>query len=456
MNALDITIVNVALPVMGRDLHAPGTSISSVSIAYVVTIAAVITLSGWLGNRFGHRRILLIAIVVFTVASALCGLSRNLPEIVAFRVLQGVGSGLMTPVGMALLYRTFPAAERARVAGILLIPTVIAPATGPVIGGVLVSALSWQWVFLVNVPVGAAAVAFGLLFLHGDDGEPVGPFDFRGFILVSAGLAGLMFGVSEGPRLGWTSTPIVIALSAGLVLIALLFISQLRDPHPLLALRLFGDRLFRSSNAVTLLSSATFFGFLFVLALFLQNGLGVSPLRAGLLTIPEAVGVLCGSQLVSRKLYPLLGPRPLMIIGQLGIAGFLLILASLGATSSLWLMRVVIFFVGYFQAHVMVPTQVATMARVSRADIGAGSTLFNTIRQVAAAGGIALLATVIAIVGEPPARPGQPVADLRGYHLAFVVGAGLAVLGVLVALTVHNSDADSTRPLRPALVARRG
>ncbi|MCW2525686.1 MAG: family efflux transporter permease subunit [Pseudonocardiales bacterium] len=450
MNIMDITIVNVALPSMGIDLDAPGTGISAVSISYVVSIAVVIPLSGWLGDRFGHRRVLLTAIVIFTVASALCGLSQNLAEIVVFRILQGIGSGLMTPVGMALLYRTFPPSERVRVASILVIPTVLAPALGPVVGGFLVDGLSWRWVFYVNVPIGTLALLFGLIFLRGEPGEPVGPFDFFGFALAGIGLASLMFGVSEGPRDGWSSPTILATLIGGFALLVLLVFTQLRTEHPLLALRLFRDRLFRSANAVTMLGAAAFFGFLFVLALFLQNGLGFSPIESGLSTMPEAIGVLVGSQLVSRLLYPRFGPKPIMIVGLLGEATFLLLLTTIHSESQAWIMRVMVFFVGYFMSHMSISSQVATMARIDRADTSAASTLFNAGRQVASASGVAILATTLALVGEPIARRGHVAGDLSSYHIAFAVAAGMAVTGALIALTIRNSDADATRQRKPA------
>jgi EmrB/QacA subfamily drug resistance transporter len=445
MNIMDVTIVNVALPSMGRDLHVAGTGISAVSIAYVVSIAVVIPLSGWLGDRFGDRNILLVAIVVFTFSSALCGLSQNLGEIVGFRVLQGVGSGLMTPVGMALLFRTFPSAERVRVASVLIIPTILAPALGPVVGGLLVSGLSWRWVFYVNLPIGALAVLFGLTFLTGEDGEPVGPFDIRGFVLAATGLAALMYGVSEGPNNGWVSAGILFALVVGVGLLCVLVWTQLRTPHPLLGLRLYRDRLFRTGSGVSMLGASAFFGFLFVLALFLQNGLGFSPVQSGLSTMPEAIGVLAGSQLVSRVLYRRIGPRRLMAGGLVGEAVFLLLLTGIDSTSQAWLMRGYVFFVGYFMSHLMLPSQVATMARIDRADTGAASTLFNAGRQIAAASGVAILATTLSIAGEPVSRVRHAASDVSSYHVAFVVAAALALLGAALALTVRDSDADSTR-----------
>ncbi|MBV9661183.1 MAG: MFS transporter, partial [Acidimicrobiales bacterium] len=197
MNIMDTTIVNVALPTIGRDFHVRPDSVDTVAIGYLVSLAVFIPVSGWLGDRLGGRRVLLASVVVFTVASALCGIAQNLAELVAFRVVQGVGGGLMVPVGMALMFRTYPPAERVRASSILVVPTALAPALGPVLGGVFVTELSWRWVFFVNLPIGVAAWIFGMLFLDRHRSDGAGRLDLVGFVLSAAGLGLAMYGVSE-------------------------------------------------------------------------------------------------------------------------------------------------------------------------------------------------------------------------------------------------------------------
>jgi EmrB/QacA subfamily drug resistance transporter len=203
MSIMDVTIVNVALPTIGHDFHTSPTAVDGISIAFLVSLAVSIPASGWLGDRFGGRRVLLSAIVLFTSASVLCGLASSIGELVAFRVLQGVGGGMLAPVGMAMLFRAFPPAERIRAASILVVPTAFAPALGPVLGGLLVTDLSWRWVFFVNVPIGIAALVFGLLFLHQRSEVKRTPFDLPGFLLSGLGLGAFMYGFSEGPIDGW-------------------------------------------------------------------------------------------------------------------------------------------------------------------------------------------------------------------------------------------------------------
>src|ERR1700689_3611527 len=222
MSIMDVTIVNVALPTIGHDFKVSATAVDSISIAFLVSLAVFIPASGWLGDRFGGKRVLLTAIAVFTAASALCGLASSLGELVAFRVLQGAGGGMLAPVGMAMLFRVFPPEERIRASAILTGPTTLAPALGPVLGGLLVTELSWRWVFYVNVPIGVAALVFGAVFLDGSNALRPGPFDATGFVLAGAGLGLLMYGVSEGPIRHWSSPVVLVTIAAGTILLAVL------------------------------------------------------------------------------------------------------------------------------------------------------------------------------------------------------------------------------------------
>ena len=320
MSIMDVTIVNVALPTIGRDFGVSPTAIDSISIGFLVSLAVFIPASGWLGDRFGGKRVMLTAIVVFTVASALCGLASSLGELVAFRVLQGVGGGMLAPVGMAMLFRVFPPEERIRASAILTVPTTLAPALGPVLGGLLVTDLSWRWVFYVNLPIGAAAFIFGVLFLKSAPQAQPGRFDLPGFLLSGIGLGLLMYGVSEGPNHGWRAPEVLATIAAGAVLLAIMVFVELRTTEPMIDLRLLRNRLFRASNGVMVLASIAFLGTLYAISLYYQDGRGLSALGSGLSTFPEAFGVMAGAQLASRWLYPRLGPRRHIAIGLIGTA----------------------------------------------------------------------------------------------------------------------------------------
>src|SRR3954451_9118753 len=246
---MDVTIVNVALPRLGREFGVPAAHVDTVVVGYLVSLAIFIPVSGWLGDRFGTKRVLLVALVVFTIASALCGAAQSLSQLVFFRVLQGVGGGMLAPVGLAMLFRTFPPAERVRASRILIVPTALAPAIGPVLGGLLVTDISWRWVFYVNLPLGVIGVVFGALFVREQRSDEPGRFDLPGFLLSGIGFGAVMYAASEGPAKGCTSTPIRASGIGGVVLLAMLVRWELRTPRPMISRPMRSNRLFRRTTA---------------------------------------------------------------------------------------------------------------------------------------------------------------------------------------------------------------
>ena len=444
MSIMDSTVVNVALPSIARDLHASSASIDAIVVGYLVSLAVVIPASGWLGDRFGTKRVFLSALALFSLASALCGLAGNLTILVLFRILQGMAGGAMTPVGNAILYRTFPPSQRVQVSRILIIPTVIAPATGPVLGGFLVDRFSWSWVFYINVPIGIAACLFGLFFLYEHKEQNAGKFDVVGFVLAGAGLALLMYALSEGPSHGWLAPDILICGIVGIVILVAFVVIELRTKEPMIDLRLLGNRLFRTCNLITLFSSAGFLGVLFIGPLYLQEARGVSALMSGLTTFPEAIGVVLSTQIVAR-LYPRIGPRRLMAGGLLGVTVTMSLLSLMGSDTTLWLMRILMFLTGAGMAYSFLPVQAAAFATISSSDTGRASALYNAQRQIGAAFGVAILSSVLNAVG--PFRIGANhmlIPNMTAYHAAFFAAAALSLTGAIIALTVIDKDAEST------------
>ncbi len=453
MSIMDATIVNVALPTIGREFGVSPLAIDSISISFLVSLAVFIPASGWLGDRFGGKRILLIAIVVFTGASALCGLANSLGELVAFRVLQGAGGGMLAPVGMAMLFRVFPPEERIRASAILTVPTTLAPALGPVLGGLLTTDLSWRWVFYVNVPIGAAAFLFGLLFVRESRQPQAGRFDLPGFLLSGFGLGLAMYGLSEGPVKGWHSADVLASLAAGVLLLAAMVAVELRTAQPMVDLRLLSNRLFRASNGVMVLSSIAFLGTLYAISLYYQDGRGLSALGSGLSTFPEALGVMAGAQLAARWLYPMLGPRRHITAGLGGVAISIGLLGLLGPGTSLWWARLLMLALGLTMAQVFVPVQAAAFATISPEATGRASTMFNTVRQLGGAIGVAVLTTTIVAVGPIRIVTGHPVANLTAYRSAFLVAAAAALLAMACSLRIRDSDAVRTIPVRKSRAA---
>jgi len=433
MYILDSTVVNVALPTLRADFHTSTASVSSVVTGYLVTLAVAMPAAAWLGDRFGAKKVLLSALATFTAASALCGLATSLPELVAFRALQGAAGGLSLPVGSAMLFRTFPPAERIRATRILMVPTLVAPALGPVLGGLLVGALSWRWIFYVNLPVGLAALGYGLRYLAPVAEEPPGPFDLRGFLLAGTGFPLAMYALTDGAAAGCGSPAIMAAAAAAVLLLAAFTRLSLRSPTPLLRLALLANRGYRTANLVLLIGGAAFLGVLFLVPLFLQNGMGFSPLHSGLSTFTEAVGGMAGIQ-ISSRLFPKTGPRPLMAGGLGSAAGWVAVMAFVGPSAVSWAMPLLMLFTGASFGFAMAPGQTTSLATISRAETAQATTLTSVLRQVGGALGVALVATCLAAMH--PVR-----GDLAGYHASFAIAAAVMAGGTCIGFRVRKSDA---------------
>jgi EmrB/QacA subfamily drug resistance transporter len=448
MSIMDSTIVNVALPSLGRQLGATSTSIDAVVVAYLVALAVVIPASGWLGDRFGTKLIFLSSLALFVVASALCGLAQSFPMLIAFRALQGLAGGALTPSGTALLFRTFPPEQRVQVSRILIIPTVIAPAVGPVLGGFLVDQLSWRWVFYVNVPVGILAFFFGLIYLYEYHEPETGRFDLAGFLLAGIGLALVMYALSEGPAIGWATPMIIGTLVVGAIILTAFVIVELRISDPMVNLRLFNNGLFRNTNIVTFFSGAGFLGILFMVPLFLQEARGVDALTSGLTTFPEALGVVTSTQIVAR-LYPRTGPRRLSALGLTGVAIMMALLCLIGLDTNLWLLRGLMFLIGFGMAYSFLPMQAAAFATISHAATGQASTLYNAERQIGSAIGVAVVSTALNIFGPvTQSATGAIIPNVTAYHAAFISAAVLALIAAGFSLAIHDKDAASTMVIR--------
>jgi EmrB/QacA subfamily drug resistance transporter len=329
----------------------------------------------------------------------------------------------------------------------------MAPALGPVLGGLLVTQLSWRWVFYVNVPLGIAAFVFGAVALREHREPSAGPFDVAGFVLSALGLASLLYALSEGPIEGWRSPQIVIAGVVGLLAFALLTRIELRKPAPMLALRLLRDRMFRNANLASALSYSSFAAILFLMPLFLQELRGLSALESGLTTFPQAIGVLLSSQ-ISGRLYPFVGPRRLMVFGLVGAACTALTFTQVDLGTDLWVIRGLMFTRGVFMAFAFIPLQASTYSTITPADTGRATAIFSTQRQVAAAFGVATAATVLTtamtqrLAGLVPGSPASIDAQVSSYHVVFLAASLLAFGAAAVALLIRDEDAAATMRAR--------
>jgi EmrB/QacA subfamily drug resistance transporter len=428
IDVLDATIVNVALPTLGRELGVANVTLEWVVTGYLLSLAVFIPASGWLGDRFGTKRIFLLALSVFLVGSALCGIAWDAEALIAFRILQGIGGGMLTPVGTAMVLRAFPLEQRARGSAIIAIPAVIAPVLGPVLGGFLVDTVGWRWIFFVNLPIGVLGLIFAAVVLKEHRHARPGRFDLPGFVLAALALVLVLNGLSRVPTEGWSSPLVLLSCLLGVVCAVALVIVEKRRREPMLDLQLFGDALFATTNVTHVLATAGLMGMLFVVPLYLQQLRGLSALESGLTTVPQALGLLTVVPLAG-WLYPRFGARALIVTGLAGSALTAVMMGFAGLETDLWWVRGVLYARGLAFGLALVPLQTAAFDRVSSADTGRASAIFNTARHVAASLGVALLASVLSMGN-----------GLMGFQAAFAVAAVLGIAGTLSAMRIPRSE----------------
>jgi EmrB/QacA subfamily drug resistance transporter len=450
MTVVDSTIIYTALPSLARDFHASLDAAQWVTLSYLLALAVAVPSSGWIGDRFGTRRTFLVALVLFTGASALCGLSGSLTELIIFRVVQGIGGGLIIPVGQAMMFRTYPPERRARAQGMVALGTALGPATGPLLGGILTTELSWRWCFFVNIPFGTAALIIALLFLAEHREPAAGRLDLAGFVLAGGGLALFLYALTEAPIRGWTSPVIIATGTISLAALAGLVLVELRLKTPMLNLRLLRNRIFRTTSVVALCQAGGYNGYLFLMPEFLQQARGASALSSGLTTFPGAIGLLISAQIAAR-LYPRIGPRRMAVFGLLGVAAtWTLIGLTVGLDTNIWLIRVLTFCSGAASGWCVIAIQTASFATISSADTGRASALFQTQSRIAGGIGVAVLVTVVA-ASSPAGATGAVL--VPAFHYAFFAAAGIAGIGTVVAMTIRDSDAAATMRRRPPVPA---
>lgn len=440
MAALDSTVVNVALRAIGRDLQVLPSAVGIVSVSYLVSLAVMLPVAGWLGDRWGTKRILLLALAVFTAASALCGIASSLAALNAARILQGAAGGLLTPVGMAMLFRTFPPQERAKLSRMLVLPIALAPALGPIIGGFIVDQLSWRWVFYINLPVGVLVLLFGILLLREHREPAAGRLDWAGFVLSAPGLAMTVYALTQGAARGWATPGIIIPGVAGSLLLAALVVVELRNPQPLLDLRLLRDRLFRTMGLISICSAAGLLGMLYVFPLMYQHVMNASALDAGLTTFPEALGLMASSQLMPFS-YRRLGPKKLISLA-LFIASVLFVMLSLtSAGTGPWIPRILLFLAGFALGHAVGAVQITSFTNIAPPQMGRASTLFTVQNRLGSALGMASLGTIMFMIGTSTvSASGMEQPNPEAYRIALLGAAAFLLLGLCAALSLRHGD----------------
>jgi EmrB/QacA subfamily drug resistance transporter len=417
MTVLDATIVNVALPTLGREFGTSIATIQWVTTAYLLAFASVIPLTGWASQRLGVKQLWLLSLAVFTLGSLLAGLSWSIGALIAFRVVQGLGGGMIMPLGQTILAQAAGPKRMGRVMSIIGVPLLLAPIIGPVIGGALVGAVSWRWIFFVNLPVSALAFLLAIKLLPRVPRRGGQRLDLLGAILLPGGIALFLWGLAElGQRATLTAATPLTALLLGLALVAGFVLHALRTSEPLLDVRLFRRRGFAAAAATNLTLGVALFGVALLLPLYFQIIRGRSPLETGLLLIPQGLGAAIAIS-IAGALTDKLGARRVVPAGiSLALAGTLAY-TQIGVDSAYWYLAGALFLIGAGLGATITPSMAAAFQDLQHAEIPAATSAINVVQRVAASLGTALLAVIL---------QRTIAANLSGFHGGISQAAALA------------------------------
>jgi EmrB/QacA subfamily drug resistance transporter len=438
MVTLDNLVVTNALVSIREDLGASLEDLEWTVNAYTLSYAVFLLTAAALGDRFGRRRVFAVGIGLFTVASAAAAFAPSTEALIGARALQGLGGAVITPLSLTLLSEAFAAEKRGLALGIWSGVSGLGVALGPVVGGAVVDGLSWQWIFLLNVPIGLALGPAAMRMLNESRGANAS-LDLPGVALASAGLLGLVFGIVRAQELGWTSTTVVASIAAGAVLLAAFAVWETRTQTPMLPMRFFRNRTFAATNGVSLAMFFGAFGSIFLLAQFFQVAQGYSPLEAGLRTLPwTAMPIFVAP--IAGILSDRIGSRPLMAAGlALQAAGLSWIAIVTEPTAAYGLFVPGFVLTGSGMAMVFAPAANAVLGSVRTEEAGQASGATNTVREIGGVLGVAVLATIF--TGSGGFESAQAYVD--GLIPAVWVGAAVLAVGAVVALLVPGKRVSS-------------
>ena len=442
MIMLDNTVVNVALPAIQEDLGTGLSELQWIVTGYALTFAALMLIGGKLADAYGRRLIFVIGIVIFTGASLWCGLADSGNMLIAARVLQGAGAALMNPATLSIIAATFPPKERGMAIGIWAGTAALALAIGPLVGGLLTEHLSWHWIFFVNIPVGAIAIAASFLFIKESRDDTHESLDLPGLGTSALGLFALTYGLIEANAYGWTSARIVGSFVVAVVALASFVQIERRRRSPMLDLTLFRSGTYAGANVSMLLVALAMFGIFFFVSLYMQNILGYSAVQAGAAFLPMTVLIILVAPFAG-KASDKYGSRWLMTIGMVLLGVQLLYLSQLGADSTFWNLLPGFIVGGFGMALTMTPTAAAATRAVPVEKSGVGSAVLNAMRQVGGSVGIALMGAIVAAQTK-----GNPGVDgfMAGFERALIVAAGIAFAGSIVAFVLVRQEAATEEP----------
>jgi EmrB/QacA subfamily drug resistance transporter len=468
MSILDVTVVNVAINHLAKAFNAPLSTIQWVATGYTLALATVIPITGWASARFGTKRLYMISIALFVCGSALAGLAWSAESLIAFRVLQGLGGGMIMPAGMTILTQAAGPKRVGQVMSVVGIPMLLGPILGPILGGYLVDDVSWRWIFFINLPIGVVALFMSARILKRDTPQPAERLDLIGLVLLSPGLAALIYGLARGAaKSDFTSAEVLITTIGGAVLVVGFIIRALTAANPLIDLRLLKRRAVAAASGTMVLFMCAFMGAMLLLPLYYQVVRQQNAFDSGLLLAPQGLGAMV-TMPIGGKFTDRIGP------GKVVLAGLVLVVGSvatftlvLGAHTSFWTLGIILFVMGLGMGLTMMPTMAAAIQTLSHDEVPRASTMLNILQQVSASIGTALLSVLLAnhlshnlggksgggLAATQNIAPAAfhkivgPMAD--AFQSTYWWAVGLLALAFLPALLLSRHKADDSAPEEP-------
>jgi EmrB/QacA subfamily drug resistance transporter len=447
MSILDTTIVNVALDTLSRELHTTLAQIQWVATGYLLALAAVIPLTGWAARRFGAKRVYLASIFLFTVGSALCGVAGSSTSLILFRVLQGVGGGMIMPISQMIMAEVAGPKRMGRVMGVVVMPAMLAPILGPVVGGLILQNLHWSWIFFVNVPIGIVAGILGWRMLPDSDLGEAGKLDWVGLLLLAVSMPLIVYGLSEiATKESFTAPTVIGPIIAGILLTLTFGWHALRTERPLLDIRLYANRIFGSASLVTFGLGAALFGAMILVPLYYQQVRGESVVVTGLLTGPQGLGMLMISPRIARFTDRFGGGR----VAVVGIA--ILTLSSLplcfiGANTSILFISILLLVRGVGIGLSFIPTTTVAFASLRTDQLSDATPQMNVLQRVGGAIGTAVLAVVLQRASKGAHSPSE-LADAFG--TAYWWAAGICAASMIPVVVLLRAEGPKERgPISP-------
>lgn len=419
MSILDITVVSIALPTFQTEFDATYAQVAWTMTGYTLALATVIPLSGWAADRFGTKRLYMLALLLFTLGSALCATADSIEQLVGYRVLQGLGGGMLMPLGMTIMTRAAGPARIGRLMAVLGVPMLLGPIGGPILGGWLIEAASWQWVFLINLPIGAIALVYALIALPKDNAKSSESFDFIGMLMLSPGLALFLYGVSSLPETGTiTATKVWVTMLVGAALVIGFVYYSFKPRHPLLDLRLFRNRNLTISALSLFVFIIAFMGAGLLFPSYFLQVRGESTLDAGLLMAPQGIGAMITMPIAGMLADKIPVGRTVPFAMALIAAGFFTF-TQVGTDTSYLLLCGSLFVMGLGMGGTMMPIMTSALRTLSTAEVARGSTLVNILQQIGGSIGSAIMSVILTsrlnqstvIPGFDNPRTGAPMTE---------------------------------------------